>query len=157
MHLNGDVFLTEEQFTQRVKLHSGDVANQELWAQVKEMVTAPYKTHGYLDAKIDATPVLDRAAHTVDYTITVEPGPVYRMGKLTIENLSEAQKAELGPYWRLKAGDVFNSELIQQSMNDYHRMRAADLQSIRGGFAAKWTENQDAHTVDVVVTFGSEN
>jgi outer membrane protein assembly factor BamA len=89
----------------------------------------------------------------VDYTIAVQPGPVYRMGKLTLENLSAAQKAELMPYWLLKPGDVFNPELIPQSVNGYHRMRAADLQSIRGGFAAKWTENQDAHTVDVVVTF----
>jgi outer membrane protein assembly factor BamA len=153
MHLNGDVLMTQEQFAQQAKLHAGDVANQELWAQVREMVTAPYKTHGYLDAKIDATPVLDRAAHTVDYTIAVQPGPVYRMGKLTLENLSAAQKAELMPYWLLKPGDVFNPELIPQSVNGYHRMRAADLQSIRGGFAAKWTENQDAHTVDVVVTF----
>jgi outer membrane protein insertion porin family len=153
IHLNGDVFMTQEQFAERARLHAGDVANQELWAQVREMVTAPYKTHGYLDAKIDATPMLDRAAHTVDYTITVQAGPVYRVGALTLGNLSAAQKAELMPYWRLKPGDVFNAELIPESVNDYHRSRAADLQSIRGGFAAKWTVNQDSHTVDVVVTF----
>jgi outer membrane protein insertion porin family len=158
MHLNGDVFMTQEQFAERAKLHAGDVANQELWAQVRETVAAPYKTQGYLDAKIDATPALDRAAHTVDYTITVQPGPVYRMGKLTLGNLSEAQKAELMPYWLLKTGDVFNAELIPQSVNEYHRVRAADQQTIRGGFAAKWTENQDAHTVDVVVRFdGAKN
>jgi outer membrane protein assembly factor BamA len=129
MHLNGDVFMTQEQFVGLAKLHVGDVANEELWTQVREAVRAPYKTHGYLDAKIDATPVL------------------------TLVNLSEAQKAELMPYWLLKSGDVFNTELIPKSVADYHRMRALDLQSIRGGFAAKWTENQDAHTVDVVVTF----
>jgi outer membrane protein insertion porin family len=153
MHLNGDVFMTQDQFAQRAKLHAGDVANQELWAQVREMVTAPYKSHGYLDAKIDADPELDRAAHTVNYTITVQPGPVYRMGMLTLVNLSEAQKAELMPYWLLKPGDVFDTELIPKSVNDYHRMRAEAVQSIRGGFGAKWTENQEAHTVDVVVTF----
>jgi outer membrane protein assembly factor BamA len=117
------------------------------------MVTAPSKSHGYLDAKIDADPELDRAAHTVNYTITVQPGPVYRMGMLTLVNLSEAQKAELMPYWLLKPGDVFDTELIPKSVNDYHRMRAEAVQSIRGGFGAKWTENQEAHTVDVVVTF----
>ena len=39
-------------------------------------------------------------------------------------------------------------------MADYHKSRADELQSIRGwSFDAQWTENQDAHTVDVVLTF----
>ena len=153
IHLNGDVFMTQEQFAHSAKLHPGDVADQELWKQVQATVAAPYRTHGYLDAKIDATPVLDKADHTVDYTIAVEPGPVYHMGKLTLVNLDEKQKAELMPYWLLHQGDVFNPELIPQSVADYHRLRAETLQTIHAGFAAKWTGEQETHTVDVVLTF----
>lgn len=154
LHLKGDLFMTEEQFAARAKLHPGDVANQDVWKQITDMVTAPYRTHGYLDAKIDATPTLDRAHHTVDYTIAVEPGPVYRMGKLTVANLNAQQKAEVMPHWQIKPGNVFNADLIPKFVEEYHKSRADELQSIRGwNFDAKWTENQQAHTVDVVLTF----
>lgn len=154
LHLEGDLFMTDEQFAQRSKLHVGDVANPGFWKQTQEMIAAPYKTHGYIEAKIDAEPALDRTKHTVDYTIKVEPGTVYRMGKLAVANLSEAQKAEVLPYWKMQEGDVFNASLIPQFMEDYHRQRAPELQSIRGwSFHAKWTADLGAHTVDVVLTF----
>ena len=154
LHIEGDLFMTEEQFAQRAKLHAGDVANPQLWKQAQEMAAAAYKTHGYMEAKIDAVPALDRANHTVDYTIKVEPGAVYRMGKLTVANLSEAQKAEVLAYWKMREGEVFNPSLIPQFMEDYHRLRAPELQSIRGwNFRAKWTADQEAHTVDVLLTF----
>lgn len=154
LHLEGDLFMTDEQFAQRSKLHVGDVANPGFWKQTQEMIAAPYKTHGYIEAKIDAVPALDRTKHTVDYTIKVEPGAVYRIGKLTVANLSEAQKAEVLPYWKMREGDVFNASLIPQFMEDYHRLRAPELQSIRGwSFHAKWTADKSAHTVDVLLTF----
>lgn len=155
IHLEGDPFMTEEQFLQHATLHPGDVANQEAWPQIREMVTASCRTHGYLDAASDATPTLDRASHTVAYTITVTPGPAYRMGKLTLVNLDAKQKAELMPYWLLNTGDPFNPDLIPKSIADYHKSRAEDLQSIRSGFDAHWTADHDTHTVDVVLTFGA--
>ncbi|MFZ0691721.1 MAG: POTRA domain-containing protein [Acidobacteriaceae bacterium] len=154
LHLKGDIFMTEEQFAARAQLHPGDVANLDEWKQIQDMVTAPYRTHGYLDARIVSVPVLDRAAHTVDYSATVEPGAVYHMGKLMLVNLSAAQKAEVMPYWQMKQGDVFNADLIAKFMADYHKSRAEQLQSIRGwSFDARWNEDRDAHAVDVVLTF----
>jgi outer membrane protein insertion porin family len=153
LHLNGDVFMTQEQFLRSAKLHPGDVANQDLWRQIEEMVAAPYKAHGYIDAKIDAEPTLDRANHTVDYTITVQPGPAYRVAKLTLTGLDDQQKAELMPYWLLHEGDEFNIGLVPLAMKHYHEQRAVVLQSIHGDFDAKWSVNPIAHTVDVVVKF----
>jgi outer membrane protein assembly factor BamA len=130
------------------------VANPDVWKQMREMIAAPYRTHGYIDAKIDAVPVLDRAGHTVDYTITVQSGPVYHMGKLTVANLNDRQKAEVMPYWQMREGDAFNTDLIPKFMADYHKSRAEQLQSIRGwAFDAKWSGNKDTHSVDVVLTF----
>ena len=153
LHLQGDLFMAEDQFLKRATLHPGDVADQDAWKQIREMVTAPYRTHGYLDAKIDETPTMDRANHTVDYAITVTPGPVYCMGKLTMVNLDQKQKAELMPYWLLHSGDPFNPDLIPKSIADYHKLRAEPLQSIRAGFDAHWAANHDTHMVDVVLTF----
>lgn len=156
IHLNGDLFMKQDQFAHSAKLHPGDVANQEAWKQIQETVKAPYRTHGYLDAKLDAEPTLDRAQHTVDYTIAVEPGPVYRMGQLTLVNLDDKQKAELMPYWLLHPGDPFNPDLILGSMQRYHSQRAANVQSIRSGLAVKWSGDHETHVVDVVLTFDAQ-
>jgi outer membrane protein insertion porin family len=153
IHLQGDILMTEDQFAQRAALHPGDVADQDAWKPIREMLTASYRTHGYLDATTNVTPKLDRTNHTVDYTITVDPGPVYRMGKLTLANLDQKQQAELMPYWLLRPGDVFNPDLIPKSVADYHQARAEDLQSIHTGFDAHWAANHDTHTVDVMLTF----
>ena len=118
------------------------------------MVTAPYRTHGYLDARIVSVPVLDRAAHTVDYSATVEPGAVYHMGKLMLVNLSAAQKAEVMPYWQMKQGDVFNADLIakfiaattSRALNNCNRSAAGA--STRGGMKTGMRR-----AVDVVLTF----
>ncbi|HEY1499445.1 MAG TPA: POTRA domain-containing protein [Acidobacteriaceae bacterium] len=154
LHLVGDGVMTEDQFAKSAKLHPGDVANEELWKQTQDMVTVSSKAQGYLDAKIDAAQTLDRANHTVDYTITVTPGAVYRMGTLTLANLNDAQKAELMPYWLMHKGDPFNADLIPKSVAAYHKQRAQQLQSIHTGFTAKWSGDKDAHVVDVVLTFG---
>ncbi len=156
IHVNGDLFMTQEQFAQSAKLHPGDVADEVLWKQTQEMVEAPYRTRGYLKAKMDAQAVLDRAQHTVDYTITIEPGADYRMGRLTLVNLNDRQRAELMPYWLLHKGDVFNPDLMQQSIREYHQKRAPETQSIRAGYRAQWSADTVTHIVDVVLTFDAQ-
>jgi len=154
VHIEGDLFMSQEQFAESAKLHPGDVANLDVLKQMREMVAAPYRTHGYFDAKIDVVPVLDRAAHAVNYTITVQSGPVYHMGKLRVVNLNDRQKAEVMPYWQLREGDAFNPDLVPKFMADYCKSRAEQLQSIRGwSFDAKWSGNQGTHAVDVVLMF----
>ena len=153
IHVQGDSLMSQEQLDKGAKLHAGDVADPDQWKQIQEMVKAVHRTHGYLKAKVDAKATLDRASHTVDYTITVEPGAEYRMGKLTLVNLDEKQKAELMPYWLMHTGDVFNPDLMGQSLSNYHAQRSRDLQSIRTGFTARWSADETTHTVDVVLTF----
>lgn len=153
IHVQGDSLVTAEQLERNANLHPGDVADPERSKQLAEKATATYRAQGYLKATIDAKPALDRAQHTVDYTIAVEPGPVYRMGTLTLVNLDDKQKAELMPYWLLHPGDVFDPDLMGKSISNYHEQRAHAVQSIRTGFTAKWSADETTHTVDVVLTF----
>ena len=47
---------------------------------------------------------MDAANHTVDYAITVAPGPVFHMGELSLVNLNDQQKAQVLQYWPLRRG-----------------------------------------------------
>ncbi|MGC1159175.1 MAG: POTRA domain-containing protein, partial [Acidobacteriaceae bacterium] len=150
LHLTGDVLMTPEEFTKAAKLHPGDIANEDLLRGTLAMIATPYKAHGYLRAKIDAAPTMDSANHTVDYAITVAPGPVFHMGELSLVNLNDQQKAQVLQYWPLHAGDVYDAVLVPQFLTKYkNQLHALD------GWSASYKayEHEDSHIVDLVVTF----
>ncbi len=82
---------------------------RENWLFIKRQ----YHSRGYMKAVVHPTPNLDRAKGTVSYTVTVDPGPVYTMGRLTIENVSDDLQARMIAAWKLDAGTPFNEGAIQ--------------------------------------------
>jgi outer membrane protein assembly factor BamA len=150
LHLSGDVLMTPADFAKSAKIHPGDIANEDLLRGTLATIAGPYRAHGYLRAKIDATPTKDPANHTVDYAINVEPGPVFHMGALSLVNLNDAQRAQVLQYWPLKQGDVYDAVLVPQFLLKYKNQ----LHSLDGWSAGyKQYEHEDTHVVDLVVTF----
>jgi outer membrane protein insertion porin family len=76
-------------------------------------ITGQYKAKGYMDCVVKPHPQYDDANSVVNYTLEVQPGPVYKMGKLTIENGAEDLRAAMLAAWKMPAGAVFNASAIQ--------------------------------------------
>lgn len=148
--LMGGTLMRPDEFAKSAQLHAGDVANEDLLRGTLAMVAQPYKSHGYLRAKIDAAPKFDRERHTVAYAITVQPGPVYRMGELSLVNLSDAQRADVLKYWPLQEGDAYDATVAA----GFLLKNKANLHSL-DGWSATWKsyEHDDSQVVDLVVTF----
>lgn len=148
--LSGDILITPDEFAKRAKIHAGDVANEDLLRQTLAEVTQPYKAKGYLHATINATPVFDHWQHTVDYSITVNPGPVFHMGKLTVLNLDPDRQALVMKYWTLNQGDAYDATYAPTFLNrNRSNLHALDAWSM----TYKQYESEDTHVVDLVVTF----
>jgi hypothetical protein len=150
LHLSGDSLMTPEEFAKAAKIHPGDIANEDLLRGTLAVVSIPYKQHGYLRAKINATPTKDLTAHIVDYSIAVEAGPVFHMGELSLVSLNDQQKAQVLRYWPLRPGDVYDAVLVPQFLTKYkNQLHALD------GWSASYKayEHEDSHIVDLVVTF----
>ena len=150
LKLSGDVLVKPDDFAKEAKLHPGDVVNEDLLRQTLANVAWPYKAKGYLRAAISANPTFDRTSHTVDYSITVTPGPVFRMGKLSLVNLNPTQQALVTKYWALHAGDVYDATYAPTFLN----RNKATLHAL-DGWSATYKEyaNLDTHIVDLVITF----
>jgi outer membrane protein assembly factor BamA len=148
--LAGGGAMTPEEFAKAAKLHPGDVANEDLLHGTLALVSTAYKTHGYLRAKIDAAPKFDPAAHTVAYAVTVEPGLVFRMGEISLINLSDQQRAEVLHYWPMQEGEVYDATVAPTFL----LKNKANLHSL-DGWSATWKayEHDDSQVVDLVVTF----
>jgi outer membrane protein assembly factor BamA len=142
--------MSQDDFAKAAKLHPGDVANEDQLRATLAALAGPYKSHGYLRAKIDAAPHLDAAAHTVSYAVTVVPGPVFRMGELSLINLSDQQRAEVLKLWPMQEGDIYDATVA----NTFLLKNKANLHSL-DGWSASWKayEHEDTNVVDLVVTF----
>ena len=75
-------------------------------------ISSQYHNKGYMKAAVHPMPSFDRAQGTVSFAVTVEPGPVYTMGKLTIENGADDLRAAMLAAWKLPAGAVFNESAV---------------------------------------------
>lgn len=115
-----------------------------------QFVTGQYKQTGHMDCVVTPHAELDEAAGVANYRIEVDPGPVYTMGKLTIENGADDLRAAMLAAWKLPEGAVFNIN----ALSDYFRKqgntplgRTFDSSICRYKLAA----HRDTHTVDVTL------
>jgi outer membrane protein insertion porin family len=150
LKLSGDVLMTPGEFANQAKIHAGDIVNEDLLRQTLAQIAGPYHAKGYIRATITAAPAFDRTQHTVDYSITVTPGPVFHMGKLTLLNLDPDKQALVMKYWTLRQGDAYDAtyptSFLNRNKSNLHQLDAwsADY---------KQYENEDTHIVDLVITF----
>jgi len=91
----------------------GDVANGQAIFGAWERVREEYGERGYLEAKVTPSPVYDDTAHTVSYVVTIEEGPQYRFGEMTISGMSLGGERMIREAWTLKPGDLFNKKVFE--------------------------------------------
>jgi outer membrane protein assembly factor BamA len=120
-------------------------------------VAGQYKSKGYLKCVVTPHPQLDEAAGIVNYTLEVEPGPVYTMGKLTIENTADDLRAAMLAAWKLPAGEVFSEDAMHSYF--YGQDPRSPLGRTFGSVNCKYklTRDDDAHTVDVSLRLERKN
>jgi outer membrane protein assembly factor BamA len=113
-------------------------------------VTGQCKSKGYMDCVATPHPLYDDANGIVNYKLEVDPGPVYTMGNLTIQNGADDLRAAMLAAWKLPVGAVFSEDAIRsyyssQGNTPLGRTFAATTCSF------KLYTNHETHTVDVVL------
>jgi outer membrane protein insertion porin family len=152
VHLAPGLIVTQQDFDKQAGLHPGETVSLLKLRTGLEFVTRQYHNQGCMHAQIHAEPVFDRAASTVAYTITAEPGPTYTMGALRVVNTQDELHDALLAAWKLPAGAVFNEGLARGLANTpnlppvlRHALTVADIHSML-------KLHEDTHTVDVELT-----
>jgi outer membrane protein assembly factor BamA len=113
-------------------------------------VAGQYKTKGYMDCVVTPQPQYNDASGIVNYTMEVQPGPVYTMGKLTILNGADDLRAAMLAAWKLPEGAVFNESALQAYFyNQGNTPLGRTFASVNCKY--KLTTNSETHTVDVAL------
>ena len=113
-------------------------------------VAGEYKSKGYLDCVVTPHPQYDDANGIVNYALEVQPGPVYTMGKLTIENGADDLRAAMLAAWKMPAGAVFNPSAIQTYYSSQGNT-ALGRTFASANCKYQLTTNADTHTIDVTM------
>jgi len=143
--------VTQAEFDHQSGIHPGDIADSVHLRENWEFLARRYHNRGYMKASVRPTPSFDRAQSIVSFSVTVEAGPVYTMGTLTIQNVADDLRAAMLAAWKMPAGAVFNESAIL----GFYAIGDANpaLKRVFSAVNCKYNLqlNDDTHTADVVL------
>jgi outer membrane protein assembly factor BamA len=145
------LLVSQADFDHQSAIHPGDIADGQHVMANWEYIARQYHNKGYMKANVIPTPAFDRDKGTVSYSIAVEPGPVYTMGKLSVDNVDDELRDAMVAAWPMPAGAVFNEGAIRGFFAT-HGIHPA-LERVFATVNLKYTLvlNEPNHTVDVAL------
>ena len=120
----GSETMSAADFSKRTTLKVGDPASPASLRETLHVLTNAYGAKGYLDAEATAPAEIDRTAHRVAYSISVEPGPQYHFRSVTWPSVSEKQSKEFDAAWQMKPGDVYDATYPQRFLEENAMLRS---------------------------------
>jgi len=151
VQLSPGLLVSQADFDKQSHIHPGDIATSQYVRENWQFIERQYHNHGYLKAVVHPAPSFDRTQGTVSFAVTADPGPVYTMGTLTIENVAENLRAAMLAAWKMPQGAVFNEGAILS----FYSIRDANpaLGRVFAAVNCKYTLtlNDNNHTADVVL------
>jgi outer membrane protein assembly factor BamA len=104
-----------------------------------------------MEAVVYPTPSFDRDKGTVGFTVSVDPGTVYTMGKLVIQNGADDLRAAMLAVWKLPAGAVFNEGAMRGFYAKLPPKSPLARTMINADLMFAQHLNHDTHTVDITL------
>jgi outer membrane protein insertion porin family len=149
VQLAPDVIVPQGIFDKQLGLRVGDVVSPDKLRPSWEFLAREYHSKGLMRAAVIPTPNFDRAQGKVHYTVAVTPGPVYTVGRLTVESAGESLSRAIASALNLSPGAVFNeSELL--GMTATHTVSPEVEQFFATeSLSYKLNLHDDVHTVDI--------
>jgi outer membrane protein assembly factor BamA len=152
IHLPDGAPMTQEEIATLIADRPGAPPDGTRLRNVWTELSSRYMAKGFLDCRITPHPQLNDAAGTVSYTVDVAPGPVYRLGFVRFDNVTDGMRRELMRNWQMMPGDVFDktyvSQFIFKAQQQDPKLRLA-LLGVKASINA--SADPQTHTVNLVI------
>jgi outer membrane protein insertion porin family len=101
-------------------LQTTDVYDPDRIEADRDLIRRFYLKHGYADVQVvSAVGEYDPARKGFIVTFTIEEGPLYHFGAINIQsNVRAIDAVSLRPFLRMAAGQVYNGEAIEKTVED---------------------------------------
>jgi outer membrane protein assembly factor BamA len=151
LEIAGSSPLKPEDLLKAGDVPTGEAVNFDRIGEGLERMRKMLLHGGYMEAKLTTTRAIDDAKKEVAVTVHVDPGPLFLMGKLTINGLDLDGEAEMRRIWAIKEGKPFNADYPQLFLNS---IRERGLFDNLGSTRPEVKINDQDHTADVTLVFG---
>jgi outer membrane protein insertion porin family len=117
-----------------------------------QLIATRYRAKGNLDCKVTPHPDFNDADATVNYTVDVDPGPVYHLAFVKFDNVSDQLRTLLIQNWEMMPGDPFDESYVANFIVKVQQ-RDPVLRKTLEGIKVKFDvmANPDTHDVNVVI------
>jgi outer membrane protein insertion porin family len=139
-----------------VGLKDGDVADGMQINAAWDRVQQAYGHMGHLDAKLTTQETIDDSNGRVTYSVTIDEGPLYRMGDLIITGLSLDGENRVRAAFHLSPAQIFDSVYVDQFIAKLQK----PAPEIFGDLPIHYTDmghwvrpNTSTHMTDVLLDF----
>ena len=146
----GNSAISGEDLAKLLDLKAGGLADVTHLANSVAAAKDLYGTKGYMYAQVKSTATLDPGKQTAVFHLAIDEGPLYRMGKLELQNLDAQHEALVRHVWDMKEGDVYDASYAKTFLKKHPR----ELSSLNG-WAALYTQtiHDDTLVVDLALKF----
>ena len=111
------------------------------------------KEQGHMKASYRAARRLWEDRQAVELFVDVDPGPVYRMGRLQIKGLDLESEPVIRKLWAIKAGEPYRGGYAEAFVQ---RIREMDLFDFLSEIKHEVKVDEKSGSVDVVLVFVGE-
>ena len=132
------------------KFKIGETADFDEISNGVVRIQKSFEHQGYIRVATSVDRAIHEKTQTVDITVHIEEGPLFTMGKLTIEGLDLNGEAGIRKLWAIKEGSAFDADYPDFFMN---RVREDGLFDNLHDTKASSKVDEQNHTVDVTLRF----
>jgi outer membrane translocation and assembly module TamA len=108
------------------------------------------RSQGYMKPQAKTERKVNEEKKAVDLRVLIDPGPVYKFGKLSIVGLDIVGEPAVRKLWAIKEGQPFNSGYPQYFLD---RIRQDGLFDDLGKTKYELKVDDQVHVVDVTLSF----
>lgn len=130
----------------RLPVKVGARFSEKDYEQLKAFLSARLEALGYAQAKVEGRVVVDRAAHTAEVNIDVDPGPEYRISRVHVFGAQNVSRSRIAEATILEPGDLFTPQALADAQARVYQLGVFSLVRLAPGAFDETTA-----TVPVVV------
>jgi len=117
-------------------------------------VATRYKSHGYLDCKVDPHAEFDEGTGIANFSVDIDSGPVYRLGLVKFESVSDDLRKLLMRNWQMLPGDVFDESYVASFIGNAQKADPVLMRSLAGVKTIYDVRaDPNSHEVNVLIRF----
>jgi len=153
---NGNTLMDAATLNAIVALKQGDVADGMAIAAAWDKIAQSYQHQGHLDAKLTPQETIDDTTGSVTYNVSIDEGPLYRMGDLVITGLSLDGENRVRAAFHLSPAQIFDQVYVDQFIASLQKPTTeifGDL-PVHYSECGHWVRpNTSTHMTDVLLDF----